>query len=52
MIFGPESLAALADCAETERACASAVWIGQPVLLGDRHDMDDIVEAAWKINRA
>lgn len=39
-------------CAATERACATeAVWIRQNMLLGERRDMDDIVEAVCKIQR-
>jgi dTDP-4-amino-4,6-dideoxygalactose transaminase len=37
-----------------ERACAEACWLFQPMLLGTRADMDDIVRAVEKIykNRA
>lgn len=36
----------------TERACAEeAVWIRQNMLLGERHDMDDIVAAIRKIQQ-
>lgn len=35
-----------------ERACAEAVWLSQFLLLGDRSDMDDIVAAIRKIQRA
>lgn len=49
--FGPDRLAALPPCPATERAAAEAVWILQHALLGDRHDMDDIVAAIRKIQR-
>jgi dTDP-4-amino-4,6-dideoxygalactose transaminase len=36
----------------TDRACdTEAVWIRQNMLLGERRDMDDIVEAVCKIQR-
>lgn len=34
-----------------ERACAEACWLFQPMLLGTRDDMDDIVRAIEKIYR-
>ncbi|HEX2999439.1 MAG TPA: DegT/DnrJ/EryC1/StrS family aminotransferase [Armatimonadota bacterium] len=40
-------------CPVTERACAEeAVWIFQNMLLGTREDMQDIVDAVAKIQRA
>jgi hypothetical protein len=36
----------------TERACATeAIWLRQNMLLGERQDIDDIVEAIMKIQR-
>jgi dTDP-4-amino-4,6-dideoxygalactose transaminase len=36
----------------TERACTTeAIWLRQNMLLGERQDMDDIVEAMGKIQR-
>jgi dTDP-4-amino-4,6-dideoxygalactose transaminase len=38
--------------AVTERACAEeAVWMRQNMLLGEHHDMDDIVAAICKVQR-
>lgn len=40
-------------CPVTERVCAEeAIWMGQSILLAEREDMDDIVEAVAKIQRA
>jgi hypothetical protein len=36
-------------CPNSERACREAVWLEQRLLLGDREDMDDIVEAISKL---
>jgi len=37
----------------TERACGEqGVWLGQTVLLGEERDMQDIVEAVAKVQRA
>jgi dTDP-4-amino-4,6-dideoxygalactose transaminase len=39
-------------CPVTHRACAEeSVWFSQAVLLGERRDMDDIVEAITRIRR-
>lgn len=36
----------------TDRACDNeAVWLRQSMLLGDRQDMDDIIEAILKLQR-
>ena len=41
------------DCPVTERACTTeGAWFTQTMLLGTREDMDDIVEAILKIQRA
>lgn len=37
-------------CPANERLCAEAVWFTQPMLLGTRPDMDDIVAAVRKIH--
>jgi len=40
-------------CPVTERVCADeAIWLGQSMLLAEREDMGDIVEAVAKIQRA
>ena len=39
-------------CPNTERVCAESVWLFQNILLGSRSDMDDIVEAIAKIQKA
>jgi dTDP-4-amino-4,6-dideoxygalactose transaminase len=36
-------------CPANERLCTEAVWFTQPMLLGTRKDMDDIVAAVRKI---
>jgi dTDP-4-amino-4,6-dideoxygalactose transaminase len=36
-------------CPNSENACREAVWLEQRLLLGTRHDMDDIVSAVTKI---
>jgi len=36
-------------CPVSEKLCTDSVWIPQPVLLGERSDMDDILEALTKI---
>lgn len=51
-MFGPESAPRLSDYPVTKRAVHQAVWLSQTVLLGDHGDMDSIVEAAQKIQRA
>lgn len=41
------------DCPVTERACtAEGAWFTQTLLLGGKEDIDDIVEAILKIQRA
>jgi len=39
------------DCPETEKACACTLILRHQVLLGDDKDMDDIVEALWKVQK-
>ena len=42
-----------ADCPVTERACTTeGAWFTQTMLLGTKEDMDDIVKAILKIQRA
>jgi perosamine synthetase len=36
-------------CPQNDRLCTEAVWLGQTMLLGSRGDMDQIAEAARKI---
>jgi len=38
-------------CPVSEAVCADAVWFTQNILLGERQDMDDIVEAVLKIQK-
>ncbi len=53
--FDPKHAAQRVDfasiqCVATERACAEeALWLTQPILLGETTDMDDIVAAALKV---
>jgi dTDP-4-amino-4,6-dideoxygalactose transaminase len=42
----------IALCPNSERACKEMVWLEHRILLADQTDMDDIVEAVRKINRA
>lgn len=51
-LFGPEGVAALPTCPVAERAAREAVWLTQQTLLGDERDMDSIVDAILKIQRA
>jgi dTDP-4-amino-4,6-dideoxygalactose transaminase len=37
-------------CPNAEKVCAEAVWLEHRLLLGERQDMDDIVEAVRKIH--
>lgn len=39
-------------CPNTERVCARSVWLYQNQLLAERRDIDDIVEAIAKIQKA
>ena len=49
-VRGRETEDARPDCPVTERACAEeGVWFSQTMLLGTKHDMDDIVGAISKI---
>lgn len=51
-IFPPEVLAGWEErnqCPANDQLCQEAVWFIQPMLLGPRQDMDDIVAAIRKI---
>ncbi|MBU6399461.1 MAG: DegT/DnrJ/EryC1/StrS family aminotransferase [Verrucomicrobia bacterium] len=51
-LYPPAELAGWAErnqCPENDRLCQEAVWFTQPMLLGTRSDMDDIVAAIRKI---
>lgn len=37
------------SCPNTERICKEAIWVGHPVLLAEKEDMEDIVRAIRKI---
>jgi dTDP-4-amino-4,6-dideoxygalactose transaminase len=37
-------------CPQAEKACTEAVWLEHRLLLGDREDLDDIVDAIRKIH--
>jgi len=39
------------DCPETEKACTCTLLLRHQVLLGDDKDMDDIIEALWKVKK-
>lgn len=41
-----------ARCPVSEQACREAVWLTQSMLLGEREDMDDVVDAVVKIQRS
>jgi dTDP-4-amino-4,6-dideoxygalactose transaminase len=36
-------------CPDAERICQEAVWIGHPILLAEKEDMKDIVDAITKL---
>ena len=38
-------------CPETEKACSCTLLLRHQVLLGEDKDMDDIVEALWKVQK-
>ncbi len=38
-------------CPETEKACGCTLLLRHQVLLGDDKDMDDIIEAFWKVQK-
>lgn len=48
-LFGIDELP---TCPVAERAAETTIWLFQHAFLGDRRDMDDIVAAARKIQRA
>jgi dTDP-4-amino-4,6-dideoxygalactose transaminase len=51
-IYPPEVLAEWEErtrCPVNDRLCKQGVWFGQTMLLGPRHDMDDIAAAIRKI---
>jgi dTDP-4-amino-4,6-dideoxygalactose transaminase len=50
--FGEESLANLAEVPNAEHAGSHTVWLAQTMLLGADEDIDQIVEACRKIQRA
>jgi dTDP-4-amino-4,6-dideoxygalactose transaminase len=39
------------DCPATEAACTCTLILRHQVLLGEPRDMDDIVEAVWKVHK-
>ena len=45
-------LPSFAPCPIAEDVCQHTVWLKQTQLLGDHEDMDDIVAAVSKIQRA
>lgn len=47
-----DGLPALAGCPNAEWAAQHTIWLAQNTLLGDRADMDSIVAAVQKIQRA
>jgi dTDP-4-amino-4,6-dideoxygalactose transaminase len=49
--YAPTQYGALA-LPNVERACQETVWFGQNVLLGEQRDLDDILSAVHKIQRA
>lgn len=44
-------LAARNHCPENDRLCQEAVWLTQNMLLGNKHDMDQIAAAVRKIQK-
>jgi hypothetical protein len=39
------------QCPATEEACGCTLILRHQVLLGEPRDMDDIVEALWKVRK-
>jgi hypothetical protein len=51
-VAGRETPYEVPDCPVTERACdEEGVWFTQPMLLGEKSDMDDIATAISKVKR-
>jgi dTDP-4-amino-4,6-dideoxygalactose transaminase len=50
--FGDTALPDIAHYPVTRRASTEGLWLTQYVFMGDRSDMDSIVEAMRKIQRA
>jgi dTDP-4-amino-4,6-dideoxygalactose transaminase len=50
--FGPPSVADLPPVPHAERAGERTVWLPQTLLLGDDEDMQDVVAACRKVQRA
>jgi hypothetical protein len=46
------ALPELPACPITEELCERTVWLKQTMLLGDHEDMDDIVAAIVKVQKA
>jgi len=51
-LFGPESVAGIAQCPRADEAGDQVLWITQNALLGDQEDMDSIATAIEKIQAA
>ncbi|HEY7877967.1 MAG TPA: DegT/DnrJ/EryC1/StrS family aminotransferase, partial [Gemmatimonadaceae bacterium] len=51
-LFGPESVADIAQCHRADEAGEQVLWITQNALLGDQEDMDSIATAIEKIQAA
>jgi dTDP-4-amino-4,6-dideoxygalactose transaminase len=51
-LFGAESLAQLERCPVADRVAARVFWLSQVALLGDRDDLDSIVDAIRKVRAA
>jgi len=47
--YGKEMDYTKISCPNTERICKEAIWVGHPVLLAEKEDMEDIVRAIRKI---
>ncbi|MGH2562714.1 MAG: DegT/DnrJ/EryC1/StrS family aminotransferase [Thermomicrobiales bacterium] len=51
-LFGPPSVAELQGCPEAVRAASDTIWLNQTALLGTPADVESIVAAIEKIQRA
>jgi len=40
------------ECPENDKLCEEAVWLTQNMLLGGKHDMDQVVEAILKVRKS
>lgn len=51
-LFGADGAARIAACPEADRASREVFWLPQQLLLGTQDDLDDVIAAIAKIQRA